>query len=134
MKKICPNCEKESTEWNKDATRSDGLQVYCRECTKQRDREYYHSNKNNRKKKIRERVKHERDRIDQLIQDAKKVGCKFCPEKEIVCMDFHHLSDKDFAIGDFKKHSYSFVKVVKEIEKCIVVCSNCHRKIHAGLL
>ena len=28
----------------------------------------------------------------------------------------------------------SFKKLKPEIDKCILVCSNCHREIHAGLI
>lgn len=136
MSKICPNCKKEKSlsEWNKDSARSSGTQAYCRECTRLRDREYYHSNRQDRKNKIRERAEKERERVGQMILEYKKQGCKFCKEIECICMDFHHLRDKDFAIGDSTRKNYSLNRVKKEIEKCLVVCSNCHRKIHAGLI
>jgi len=48
--------------------------------------------------------------------------------------DFHHLNpeDKDFNLSkDGHTRSWSLIK--DEIKKCILVCSNCHREIHAGL-
>jgi len=50
-------------------------------------------------------------------------------------LEFHHLdpSKKDFNISQ-RGHSRSWVRVKKELDKCIMVCSNCHREIHAGLI
>lgn len=48
-------------------------------------------------------------------------------------MDFHHVdpASKKGKIGDLAK-SYSLDTLVKEIEKCIVVCACCHRIVHHG--
>lgn len=50
-----------------------------------------------------------------------------------VVYDFHHVdpSVKDFGIGEKIK---SWTTIVAEAAKCVMVCSHCHRKIHAGLL
>ena len=44
--------------------------------------------------------------------------------------DFHHIdpSQKDFAIS---KNTLVFEKIKNELDKCIVLCANCHRKVHA---
>jgi len=51
-----------------------------------------------------------------------------------VCLDFHHKdpNEKDFTIGKYRNKSKE--NLLKEIEKCVCVCSNCHRKIHAGII
>jgi hypothetical protein len=41
-------------------------------------------------------------------------------------LDFDHLRDKSFQIGRGSK-SKSLQSVKEEIEKCEIVCSNCHR-------
>ena len=43
--------------------------------------------------------------------------------------DFHHLdpNHKDFMIGKCDK---SFSKIVEELEKCVMLCANCHRIRH----
>lgn len=43
-------------------------------------------------------------------------------------MDFDHLSDKSFGINRFTEHTLDLEKIKKEIEKCEVVCANCHRQ------
>lgn len=62
-------------------------------------------------------------------------GCEYCMEDDPVALHFHHLdpSQKKFTIGN-KAQSWAMPLSVlfEEIEKCIVVCANCHAKIHAG--
>ena len=47
-------------------------------------------------------------------------------------MDFHHINpqEKDFQISGGTK---SFESLKSELDKCILVCRNCHSEIHAGL-
>lgn len=49
--------------------------------------------------------------------------------KCISALEFHHIdpNGKDFSIGG---KSWSFERLKKEVDKCILVCSNCHREIH----
>lgn len=47
-------------------------------------------------------------------------------------LDFHHLNplEKDFNISGGTR---SFESIKKELDKCVLVCSNCHTEIHSGL-
>lgn len=59
-------------------------------------------------------------------------ACQHCGIKEPLCIfDFHHLSpnDKDFTINQGK--SLSFEKIKPELDKCILLCANCHRIEHS---
>jgi hypothetical protein len=64
----------------------------------------------------------------------KKSGCTVCGEACWQVLEFHHLDPKgkDLAVSALTKGSRK--RIVKEIRKCVIVCSNCHRKIHAGLI
>ena len=56
--------------------------------------------------------------------------CERCGyDKCISALAFHHLdsNQKDFAISG---KSYSIEKLKKEVDKCIMVCANCHIEIH----
>ena len=57
--------------------------------------------------------------------------CARCSENHIACMDFHHIdpSEKEYEVSALVS-SKMFTKAYKEIKKCIVLCSNCHRKLH----
>lgn len=50
-------------------------------------------------------------------------------------LEFHHLDpkEKDFGLGSIRKSPQAWAKVVAELKKCILVCSNCHKELHAGV-
>jgi hypothetical protein len=68
----------------------------------------------------------------QLVQAAKVSGCERCGETDAVCLDFHHRSpdEKLFTVSEGTTRSLEAIKA--EIEKCVVLCRNCHAKVHAG--
>lgn len=87
-------------------------------------KQYYIDKARNRKKNIRLR-----------IDEYKKINkCLFCNESESCCLDFHHLKDKEFEISNMVARGLSESKIMLEIRKCLILCSNCHRKVHAGIL
>ena len=58
--------------------------------------------------------------------------CTQCGETHIACLDFNHVdsSTKDFSVSTMVNHGLSITRIKNEISKCIVLCSNCHRKLH----
>ncbi len=46
-------------------------------------------------------------------------------------LEFHHtnLSEKEFSLGT-KGHSRSWERIKKELDKCVMLCANCHREEH----
>jgi len=42
--------------------------------------------------------------------------------------DFHHRDPKEKDVGISQAKSWAAIE--KELEKCDLVCSNCHRKLH----
>lgn len=59
--------------------------------------------------------------------------CERCGYKKCIdALEFHHKnpSEKDFTISG---KSWSFERLKKEVDKCIMVCSNCHKEIHYEL-
>lgn len=58
--------------------------------------------------------------------------CEICGyDKCIDALEFHHLNPKEKSFGLSCGESKSLEKLKKEADKCILVCSNCHREIHA---
>jgi hypothetical protein len=49
--------------------------------------------------------------------------------------EFHHVDAgaKDFGISEGGIASRSWEKIVAELEKCVMLCANCHREVHAGV-
>lgn len=121
--------------FNKKCNSSDGLDNRCKECNKAKNREWYSKNKSYKiKESVRQKSEH-RQKLAERISEIKANGsCKFCGEDTPICLDFHHESDKEFEISTAKSLGLSWTKISEEISKCILVCANCHRKIHAGLI
>lgn len=136
MKK-CPKCNeyKEKSEFNVNLKKKDGLQTYCRDCQKGIDRDSYR-NRPERAKEIRDAARARRDRIIASRNEHLRNGCVLCEEKEICALDLHHTdpSSKDFAVSYAIRRGLSHESVLREIKKCVVLCANCHRKVHAGII
>ena len=123
---------KENTRYTKEGWR------ICKECKKIHDRKFWSKPKNKEKRKNylkewnklnRDKQsdyhKREYDKIRKIIEKAKDKPCIDCNIKyPYYVMDFHHVKGKKLInIG----LSRSMKKTIKEIEKCVVICSNCHR-------
>lgn len=92
--------------------------------------------KHGKKKKISntEAVESWRKRKKKALVEYKGGKCQCCGySKCIEALEFHHLNPniKNFTISGKSK---SFNSLKSEVDKCILVCSNCHKEIHAGLI
>lgn len=78
------------------------------------------------------RKKEARREIRRWLQKYKGRGCQNCPEKRIATLDFHHLnqSEKRIEINEAVRMRWSRKSIQKEIDKCILICANCHRCEH----
>jgi hypothetical protein len=67
------------------------------------------------------------------LLEIKGDKCSRCGyDKCTEALEFHHLdpSKKEFTISRY--YSTDWNDYLKEVEKCILVCSNCHKEIHSG--
>lgn len=71
---------------------------------------------------------------ERLIQVSGGKCCICGYNKCISALEFHHINpeEKEFTVS--KNAHIAFDKALVEIRKCILVCANCHREIHAGLI
>lgn len=79
-----------------------------------------------------ERVSNRRRELKILAIEYKGGKCVECGyNKSPAALEFHHLdpSQKDFGISK-KGTTCSLEKIKPELDKCILVCANCHREIH----
>jgi hypothetical protein len=132
--KLCTKCSKRkpAKEFAKRKNTKDGLQYICRPCQSVAQKSNYKKTRNaviaavlDRKKKLTEEFK----------EWKQTLCCVKCGEDDPSCLDFHHIdpSKKDFQISKVIMSLHSD-KLKQELQKCAVVCANCHRKIHAGVL
>jgi 5-methylcytosine-specific restriction endonuclease McrA len=80
-------------------------------------------------------VQKRRKKIRQMAVEYKGGRCSICGYSRCVeALEFHHLDpqSKDFGISD-KGYTRSWKKVKEELDRCVILCANCHREVHAGL-
>ncbi|EKD80311.1 MAG: hypothetical protein ACD_40C00144G0002 [uncultured bacterium] len=81
-------------------------------------------------------VSERRRKLKKMAVELKGGKCQICGyNKYIGAMDFHHIDEenKSFDLSS-KGLTRSWDRIKEEINKCALVCSNCHREIHAGVV
>ena len=76
-----------------------------------------------------------KDKAKQWLRDYKTtLKCSRCEENHPSCLDFHHVDGyKEVNVSSAPGRGWSVRRIKKEIEKCVVLCANCHRKEHASV-
>lgn len=120
-------------KFTKNKASRTGLNHICKVCQRQYNRNNYNKNKSYYISKSVQRQKLLLERINKIKLILK--GCQHCGEECVHCLDFHHIdpTKKIFEIADGYRR-YAWTVVMEEIIKCVLLCSNCHRKLHAGLI
>lgn len=62
-----------------------------------------------------------------LVELKSNLACEECGENHPATIDFHHLN---FSLSKAVSSGYGKDLILKEIAKCKVLCSNCHRILH----
>lgn len=131
--KTCTRChtEKPFAEFNRRAKSASGYAEACKVCHGAKTAVWYQENKISRRAQ-------QKTREDQLRRQNSELkaqrGCALCPEHEPVCLDWHH-PDPSVKEGDPSSMlTRSWEAFLREIEKCVCLCSNCHRKVNGGVV
>lgn len=100
--------------------------------------EYYRKNQSQCKKChyffTNERRKKVTASRKEFLLQYKGYKCQHCHNKfPEICYDFHHIDPKEKEFQFNQLNSYSMQKLIKEVDKCILLCSNCHRIEHQRL-
>ena len=137
MSKLCITCKntKSDAEFYRDLASKDGLQSACKECGKLRARKSYRDSPE-RQKRFAEFSKQSKRECLVFIDSIKRENkCAICDENHESCLDFHHI-DPTIKEGSVSRLAGKKNRklVVEEIKKCVILCSNCHRKFHAGVI
>lgn len=100
---------------------------YCVECHREAGRQNYRDNKERYFKQAKKRD----DQIDELINSYKSKPCTDCGVSyPPYVMDLDHIdpTKKVLKISTMRRRKMAFDKIIEEMDKCEVVCANCHRE------
>ena len=89
----------------------------------------------NRREELIRAVAKRRRKIKFLAIEYKGSKCQICRYDTYQgALDLHHLNpkDKEFALSH-KGYTRSWQKVKAELDKCVLLCANCHREVEAGI-
>jgi hypothetical protein len=91
---------------------------------------YYYKN---RQEEI-DRTQGRREELREWLSSYKDgVSCSLCGEERNPCLDFHHRDkdEKSMEVSSMPNQGYGKEAIVEEIEKCDIICANCHRVEHS---
>jgi len=150
MNKICSLCEEEKdlSEFHKSKTKKFGVQDRCKACYQGAARivkervcpvcnnvhQHYQvlckeCNATQRREWVRVKKKVVSEKIyEHLGYD----GCVVCGNTDQRVHCFHHRKpqDKDFEISQHLRKNHNLDKILREVDKCDLMCRNCHAIIH----
>lgn len=131
--KVCSKCRRDDVEFNKNKAKKDGLNTYCKGCSKSASSQHYEANRSSRIAYSKSRKESGKEVAKAYIASLGLI-CK-CGENHPACMDFHHVNpdEKIHEVSMMVHNGYPLETIKIEIAKCLVLCSNCHRKEHYNM-
>jgi hypothetical protein len=124
-KKCCGPCQRTLDTSFFGSKGTGRIQQFCKECQREYSKQHYQRNKT----RYYERNERQRQRLKDILQQAKAKPCQDCGiQYPPYVMDFDHREGVDKLDHVGRLILYTKKKLVEEIAKCDVVCSNCHRE------
>lgn len=134
--RLCKKCNstKPLEDFPKSKNEKFGRAYSCKPCFNKTSREN-HAKRVSRGDGYREKLNSKR-RL--TLQERKKIAvdykggvCSDCGGKFLPCVyDFHHLNPKEKDYDPSAAAALSMQTMYEELEKCILLCANCHRIRH----
>lgn len=118
--------------FNKDSRLPYGRTTICKKCCAIKHNKWMRDNKEKLSIWRREDFRKKQELLAEYIGGIKCSKCGFT-HTSFVPFDFHHINpkEKDASISDAINRSWN--NLIKEVDKCILLCSNCHRIEHERL-
>lgn len=129
MMKICSkgNHEVDEQFFSKRTGSKDGLMSWCKPCVALYERDRYQNGDRIRKERNRKaQLERTREQYWQFLCSSKCLDCG-SRDPEVLECDHREPDKKSFDVSAML-YSYSWFNIKKEIDKCDIVCSNCHKK------
>jgi len=130
--KTCTICKepKEDNEFSFKDKKNNKRHSQCKTCKKIIDNTYY-KDSSKRRSKVRKDATKGVERARTFVRRIKKLSkCSKCNESRWYVLDFHHIHNKIDSVSKLANSGRALNTIKKEIKKCIVLCSNCHREEH----
>lgn len=131
--KTCPGChlKKDDSEFNKNKSKKDGLSTNCKYCVRKHQSSWYKKHQKEQRSRVAKNSKESKNRNQRYIYDyLLSHPCITCGESDIIVLEFDHLvaEEKDGSVSRMAAGGFSLKKIKEEIQKCQVLCANCHRR------
>lgn len=127
--KYCGKCDTfcEKSKFGKNKCKKDGLQSICKTCRNNYEKLWLINNRELHLKRARN-SKQKNISINKKNMQIFLIGkvCVDCGNNDIRVFEFDHRCDKKGNVSDMMSR-YKWETVLLEINKCDIVCANCHR-------
>lgn len=135
-RKFCLDCSPFGTNNRRDISKPQ-IDYFTPRICKRCNKEYLYDRKKGHRKSFCNSCKKICYDIQRKVKAVQYKGghCVFCGYNNCMrSLAFHHInpSQKSFQIG--AAYNFSWDRMKNELDKCILVCNNCHGEIHDGLL
>lgn len=145
-RRFCLNCSPFGKLNRRDLTKTHIGPNTCSACGKVKSADAFYKRQNgnqytrckqchNKRYSSTKRMAKWRKQMKQRCVNYKGGRCYLCGyNKCLTALEFHHLdpNEKEFTIA-YKATGNSFDTLRPELDKCVLLCANCHREVHDGV-
>lgn len=103
----------------------------CKACNREYQRKWFAANKEVQIKRVMQNAARHKQILQEVVESHLLSNpCVDCQETDMIVLDFDHVdpSQKEHSISKIITRGMSLEKLLKEIDKCVVRCANCHRR------
>ena len=135
--KHCNTCDKtlSITQFSFRVKAKGTRQSKCKSCTLPYNRAYYSLNSVKCISQTNTRAAVRKGKLRKYIEDNMDLRCVKCGYDKLPALDFDHLdpATKEYNVSQLISSGCSLERLMNEIAKCRILCSNCHRLSTAKL-
>jgi len=133
--KVCTKCfqEKPIDEFPLRSRFTGRRHSHCKECVAKISGQWYENNRDRQRENAkRHRVVYRQTAREYIWDYLLNHPCISCGERDPCVLEFHHArGKKETDVSSLVGRGSSLEALKREIEKCDVLCANCHRKLTA---
>ena len=139
--KVCTKCHvlKNESDYFVKVKKTGRLHTQCKDCYKLHRKTYYAEHYSKYGDLYRSRAKERRVIVktnlrSKMLEYLQGKACSICGENDIRTFEFDHINPslKSFGIARAIGDGMKWDNILIEIQKCRILCANCHKKHTAG--